>query len=88
MSHREPNPWNLTPGDAVAFTGWGGEVRLIDVHQRGVVVRLNRSGFPVILIEKHTQETGTRTLTDRYGVARAIGEDGKLKGTVPGYTGI
>lgn len=63
------NPNNLAPGDQVFFTGWGGEVRLMDTNERGTVVRINRSGHPVILIEKHSHEWKPRTLTDRYGCA-------------------
>jgi hypothetical protein len=69
---RDPNPHSLKAGDSVAFTGWGGEVRLIDASERGVVLRLNRSGFPVIFIERHSEEVGTRTLTDRFGCAVRI----------------
>ena len=82
------NPFGLAPGDAVSFRGWGGEVRLIDTRQRGVVVRLNRSGYPVVLIEKHTEEAGSRTLTDRYGCARPIASDGQWSGSIDGYTGV
>ena len=69
---RNPNPQNLAVGDAVAFTGWGGEVRLMDADEHGVVVRFNRNGFPVILIERHSEEWEPRTLTDRYGCAVRI----------------
>ena len=64
-----PNPHGLAPGDRVAFTGWGGEVRLMDAAEMGVVTRINRSGHPVILIERHSHEWKPRTLTDRYGCA-------------------
>ena len=64
-----PNPRGLKVGDRIRFTGWGGEVRLLDTGERGVVQRLNRNGHPVILIENHSHEAGSRTLTDRYGSA-------------------
>lgn len=73
--YRPVNPNGLQPGDRVHFNGWGGEVRLIDEEERGVVVRLNRNGHPVILIEKHSHETQPRTLTDRYGCARKTKEE-------------
>ena len=63
------NPHSLEVGDTVRFTGWGGEVRLLDTQEIGVVTRINRSGHPVILIEKHSHESKPRTLTDRYGCA-------------------
>jgi hypothetical protein len=70
--HKQVNPTNLRPGDRVGFCGYAGEVAIKDMREVGEVVRMNRTGHPVIRIARHSDTGLPKVLTDRYGCARLI----------------
>ena len=67
------NPHNLAVGDSVEVRHcYGGEVTryLSDNALTAEVVRINRSGFPVVAITLMAHDSrGVVTVTDRHGVA-------------------
>lgn len=70
------NPHNLAVGDPVEVRGaYGGEVTkyLSDNALTAEVVRINRSGFPVVAITLKAHDSrGVVTVTDRLGVATPV----------------
>ena len=68
-----------TIGQRVRTRGYGGSVRMW--MDTGVVVRFNRSGFPVVRLDDchaHRQFLGAvgKLVTDRFGVFGVIDESG------------